>query len=311
MRLALASILISLVVGGSAYAQATPPADLIRSVRSAIAAGDFAKADSLVADRRALHGVTSELIAAISWLGRGAHAAGRLDEAAQYAAEAHDLALERLATVPLADDAQLQIGLGAAIEVEALVRAARGARAEAVYFLQRELETYAGTPIHKRLQKNLHLLSLEGKTAPSLSTAESLGAPVPGLGALKGSVVLLFFWAHWCPDCKAQAPIVATLIDRYRTQGLRVVAPTQHFGYIVAGRPAPPDVEMQHIEKVRDEHYAFLRDELVPLGITNHERYGVSTTPTLVLIDREGIVRLYHPGTMTQDALDTAIRALL
>ena len=180
-----------------------------------------------------------------------------------------------------------------------------------MYFLQRELETYAGTPIHKRIQKNIHLLSLEGQSAPALSTAVSLGAPVPGLDALKGNVVLLFFWAHWCPDCKAQAPIVAALNDRYRGRGLRVVAPTQHFGYIVAGQPASRDAELRHIEKVRDEHYAFLRNELVPLGTSNHEHYGVSTTPTLVLIDREGVVRLYHPGQMTQDALDAAIRALL
>jgi len=40
-------------------------------------------------------------------------------------------------------------------------------------------------------------------------------------------------------------------------------------------------------------------------------RYGVSTTPTLVLIDRAGIVRLYHPGAMKQDELEARIQPLL
>ncbi|MGE0444906.1 MAG: TlpA family protein disulfide reductase, partial [Vicinamibacterales bacterium] len=268
-----------------AGAQDARPEPLVRAVRSAITAGQFERAISLVDQRRAAAGATPEVIAAISWLGRGAYAAGRLDEAAQFAAEAHDLALEALKTTRLEDSADLEIGLGAAIETEGLVRAARGARAEAVYFLSRELETYAGSPIHKRLQKNINLLSLEGAKAPALQTAELIGS-VRSLDAMNGNVVLLFFWAHWCGDCKAQAPIVASVLEKYRAQGLRLVAPTQRFGYIVAGTAAPPQAERRHIEAVRDQYYPFLKTAPVPLDVANHQRYGVSTTPTLVVVDR-------------------------
>ena len=303
---------IAMVAGGavSSGAQNVARESLVRAVRSAIAAGEFQQAAALVDERRAAVGPTPEVIAATSWLGRGAYAAGRLDEAAQYAAEAHDLAVEALRTVRLEESADLEIGLGAAIEVEGLVRAARGARAEAVYFLGRELETYAGSPIHKRLQKNINLLSLEGAAAPALQTREFVG-PERSLEVMDGNVVLLFFWAHWCGDCKAQAPIVAAVAEKYRAQGLRLVAPTQRFGYVVAGTPAPPDVERRHIEAVRDEYYPFLKTAPVPLDIANHQRYGVSTTPTLVLVDRRGIVRLYRPGNMTEAELDAAIRPLL
>ena len=92
--------------------------------------------------------------------------------------------------------------------------ARRGDRSSAVYFLQRELETYRDSSIHKRIQKNINLLSLEGQPAPPLESSESLGPPVPGFDQLKGKVVLLFFWAHWCPDCKAQGPIIAKLLDK-------------------------------------------------------------------------------------------------
>ena len=38
--------------------------------------------------------------------------------------------------------------------------------------------------------------------------------------------------------------------------------------------------------------------------------YGASTTPTLVIVDRGGIVRLYHPGVMTLDELRAALNRI-
>ena len=285
--------------------------NIVADVRAAIAANDFARGQRLVDDYRAARGVTPEMIAAVSWLARGTYAAGQLDLAAQYSVDTYELAVAALQTRRLEDDANLEIALGAAIETDALVRAARGDRSSAVYFLERELETYRDSPIHKRLQKNLHFLTLEGQPAPALDAREYLGPPVPRLGQLEGNVVLLFFWAHWCPDCKAQSPIVARLLEKYRSEGLRVVAPTQRFGYIRAGDNAPPDAELRHIIEVRDEYYPFLRNEAVPVSEVNHKRYGVSSTPTLALVDRQGIVRLYHPGQMTEEELEAAIRDLL
>jgi thiol-disulfide isomerase/thioredoxin len=280
-------------------------------VRAAITAKDFAKGEALAEADRAARGVTSELVEAMSWLARGTYAAGQLDEAARFSADTYELAVDALKTRRMEDDRSLAIGLGAAIEVEALVRAVRGERSSAVYFLQREIEKYGNSPVGKRLQKNLNLLTLEGQPAPALDAGEHLGAAVPALEDLKGNVVLLFFWAHWCPDCKAQAPVIDALLQKYRAQGLRVVAPTQRFGYIVRGTNADPDAELRHIAEVRDQSYPFLRDEAIPVGEANHLRYGVSTTPTLAVVDRQGIVRLYRPGKMTEADLDTAIRKLL
>jgi thioredoxin-related protein len=45
-----------------------------------------------------------------------------------------------------------------------------------------------------------------------------------------------------------------------------------------------------------------------PLSEANFARYGVSTTPTLVLVNKAGIVTLYHPGVMTFDELAAALR---
>ena len=45
----------------------------------------------------------------------------------------------------------------------------------------------------------------------------------------------------------------------------------------------------------------------VPLSEDNFKNWGCSTTPTLALIDRQGIVRLYHPGDMSYDDLRAQI----
>lgn len=312
------TVLTAVILGIATTASQTPTS-IVRDVRAAVACTswpcspkqDLSEGHALLEKYRAARGTTSEALEALSWLGRAALAGKQFDKAIGYAAEAYELSLAALQHRSLKEDAQLEIALGAAIEVRAQADAARGDRSAAVYFLQRELETYRDTPLDRRIQKNLHLLSLEGRPAPALDSGDALGRPLPGLAELKGKVVLLFFWAHWCPDCKAQAPALSKALELYRKSGLVIVAPTQRYGYTVRRAPASPNAELAYIAQVRDASYPFLRDEPVPVSEANHTRYGVSTTPTLVLVDRRGIVRLYHPGTMTEDALNAAIRPVL
>jgi len=293
--------------------QAARPVTLISEVRAAIAAHDLARADALVVQRRAQQGNTSEVIEAVSWLARGALAEQQLDRAEQLAVQAQTLTLAALGSRSLDEDAKLSSALGAAIEVQAQIATTRGARTDAILFLERELKTHRRTGIAKRIQKNINLLTLEGRPAPALDLSESLGAPLDRatIGALGGKVVVLFFWAHWCPDCKVEGPILAKLLAKYQADGLAIVAPTQRFGYVAAGRAAPPDEELRYIREVRDKYHPFLADVPVPVSIANHERYGVSSTPTLVILDRKGTVRLYHPGQMTEEELEAHLRPLL
>jgi len=295
-----------LVVG-----QAAPPVTLLSEVRAAIAAHDLTRAESLVAKRRAEQGTTSEVIEAISWLGRGALAERQFDRAEKHALEGYKLAVAALGTRPVDSDPRLATAIGAGMEVQAQVSAAQGARSEAVIYLQRELDKYRNTSLLKRIQKNINLLSLEGVAAPALDLSETIGPRAPGVDALKGKVVILFFWAHWCPQCKDQSPILAKLLTKYRAEGLTMVAPTQRFGYVAGGAPASPADELRYIVEIRDKYYGFLADVPVPVSAANHERYGVSTTPTLVIVDRKGLVRQYHPGEMTEAELEAQIRPLL
>ena len=49
----------------------------------------------------------------------------------------------------------------------------------------------------------------------------------------------------------------------------------------------------------------------MPVSEETFKNYGVSTTPTLVLIARGGLVRLYHPGQMSYEELAPIIEAAL
>ena len=169
--------------------------------------------------------------------------------------------------------------------------------------------TFAHGP--SRAQTDVDSVGLEGARAPRLDGRVHIGPRVPSLDELKGKVVLLFFWAHWCVECRAEGPTIEKLLDEYRSQGLAIVAPTQRYGFVEGGRPAPPDRELRYIIQIRDMHYGFLRNEPVPIGEANHKTYGAESVPLHVLVDRRGIVRYYHPGRMTEEELGGAIRRLL
>lgn len=296
MKKLLAAGLLAFLAVAPAWGQ------LVRQVRAAANARDFASGEQLIESYRRTNGVTPEMILALSWLGRGAQAAQQWDKAEKYAAETRELALAELKKRPLDADEELPLALGASIEVQAHTLAARGARSDAVLFLRQELKRWQASSMRARIQKNLHLLSLAGQPAPSLETSEYIGAkPVP-LAQLKGKPVLLFFWAHWCGECKRQAPVLVRLQQEFGSRGLVVVGPTQRYGYVAGGRDASREEETRYIGEVRQSFYRAL-DMTVPVSSENFNAWGCSTTPTLAVLDRAGKVKLYHPGQMSYEEL--------
>lgn len=305
-----ALVLLVLLVPALVVAQSGKPPDLVAEVRAVIATGDIDRAEALLVSRRAGRAPIPEDAAAVSWLARASLGVNQLDRASRYAADAKATATAILGPARL-QDGPLAIAIGAAIEVQAQVLAARGDRAAALDLLADALEAWADTPIHKRIQKNTNLIGLEGQPTPPLEAVEVLGPPVPSREALKGKVVAYFFWAHWCPDCKIQGPILERLLAKYAAEGFAVIAPTQRYGYGARGVTLGPEDELKYIVSVQQQYYPFLAGVPAPVSEANHKQYGVSTTPTLVLADRNGIVRLYHPGRMTEEELDGRIRGLL
>jgi thiol-disulfide isomerase/thioredoxin len=173
------------------------------------------------------------------------------------------------------------------------------------------MRTWRGTSIVARLQKNLNVLMLEGKPMPLLRASEWIGAKPVSETTLRGKVILLFFWAHWCPDCKAEAPILKQLGTEFEPKGLMIIGPTKLYGYTAQEEHATAAEEKAFIEKVYLKFYSEIPNLQVPVSEMNFDRFGASTTPTIVLADRHGIVRLYHPGVMEEAPLRAAIEPLL
>lgn len=285
-------------------------AAIVTDVQTAMSQGNFPLAEAIAQSYRSQHGVTPEYLEALSWIARGDLITRQFDKADANAKQTEQLAVQSLATRPLDAEPHLPLALGAAIEVEAQVLTANGDRAGALALLRKDVVTYSKTSIRTRIQKNINLLTLEGRPAPALQEAEFLGAkPVPLL-ALHGKPVLLFFWAHWCPDCKQEEHVLAQVVREYQSKGLTIIAPTQRYGYVANGDEATPADEIKYIEAIRHKFYADLLDVPAPVSEANFRNYGASTTPTLVLIDRAGIVRVYHPGAMTLDELRAALNRL-
>jgi thiol-disulfide isomerase/thioredoxin len=273
-------------------------AGIVDDVRQTLSQNNFSAAESQLNAYRGQQGVTPEYLEAYSWMGRVALQEKQYEPAAAYAKQTKALVVEQLKVRALDAEPHLPIALGAALEVQAQVLAARGQRIQAVALLQTALQTYGNTSIRARLQKNLNLLSLNGKPAPVLKDAQFLGAKPPALAQLKGSPVLLFFWAHWCGDCKAEAPIITQLRAEFASKGLTVIGPTRLYGYTAQVEHATSADELAYIDAVRHRFYGGLLDMPVPISKYDFDTYGASTTPTLVLLDRAGKVAMYHPGAL-------------
>lgn len=282
-------------------------AGIVEDVQQALSQGDFPLAEIRLQAYRSQRGTTPEYLEALSWMARAALEAKQLGPASTYAKQTESLAHLQLAKRKLDAEPHLPLALGAALEVQAQELEARGLHAQAISLLRRNLVTYRNTSIEARLQKNLNVLTLTGQPAPMLQVHDYLGVRPPALAALKGTPVLLFFWAHWCADCKAEGPVIAQLTSEFAPKGLAVIAPTQLYGYAAQGEPAKAAEERAYIAKVWQNYYPALQSVPVPVSKANFDRYGASTTPTLVLLDRTGRVALYHPGALSYAQLRAAI----
>jgi thiol-disulfide isomerase/thioredoxin len=302
-------ILVALIMPG--LLRATSGDDLINAVRSALAFNNFALAENEIATYRGHSGTTPAVLEAFSWVCRGALAARNLTKAETCATDTRKLVLEVVKKKPLDADRHLPLALGNSIEVQAQVLTVQGRRSEALTFLTQERQTWGKTSLRARIQKNINVLSLEGKLAPPLDVSQWLGPKPAGLAAWRGHAVLLFFWAHWCADCKSEIPDIARLIAEYQKQGLIVVGPTQRYGYVAQGQEADPATELRYIDLIRERVYTPLASMPVPVSEENFKTWGASTTPTLVLLDKKGLVRMYHPGAMPYAELAAQVQAVL
>jgi len=283
-----------------------PAASPVQSMRNKLSAGDFLSAEDILEMHRAQHGEDDKYLLGLSWLARGALLTGDTARARVLAADVRARCTKRMAGgVELAKVPDAELALGAAIEVEAQwIARARGAKA-AAEMLRAELARWPGPPAFRsRLHKRLDLMTLPGTTAPELVVEDHLGEAPPSLASLRGKPVLLFLWAEWCGDCKAQAASLARLRDRHVADGLTVIGLTRYYS---EDRVA----EKARVDSVWKAVYPGLGAIPRVFSTASMERYGGSATPTYVFIDRKGVVRDYSPYRLGSAAFEERLAAIL
>ena len=274
-------------------------ASLLEDIRLKLSAGDLLSADAIADEYHRSSGDTTEYCAGVAWLARGAMLLHDDDAAARYLAQTKALASALMKTHRVEDDRYLAYAVGTTIEVESRLLANQGKRDAAIALLNREFPRWKLWTIEARIHKNLDLLTLEGSRAPGLDASA------------RGKPTLLFLWAHWCSDCKAEAGVIARIRDKYAPKGLVVMAPTRRYGSIPDNDNPTAEQENRRIEQVWKETYAGLAGVEHPISDETMLAYGVSSTPTLVLIDASGIVRMYRPYRMSDAQLSAKIDEML
>lgn len=152
----------------------------------------------------------------------------------------------------------------------------------------------------------------ESRPAPELSRP-GLDAGRIRLADYEGRVVLLNFWATWCPYCKKEIPHLIAMQEDLGGDGLQVVGAALNWEFN-SQKPGDPGI-------FRDKVGGFALEEglnypvpLVTEGMSRLlERFGnaVGTIPYTVLIDREGRIRATFQGNPGEATLRRAVKRLL
>jgi thiol-disulfide isomerase/thioredoxin len=139
--------------------------------------------------------------------------------------------------------------------------------------------------------------NLEGKPAPMFALPTLDQREVLRLDALRGKVVLLDFWATWCPPCRKQMPIVQRL-SRDPSLAGRVMILSVNVD----------DDEPERVALVRKfmARNQYTMTTLLDDGTVAHA-YRVSSIPTLVIIDPQGRIHHLSTGIHDEDELRTAL----
>jgi thiol-disulfide isomerase/thioredoxin len=137
-------------------------------------------------------------------------------------------------------------------------------------------------------------LKVYGTAVPAMEVLEYVDTPRLNLPALKGKVVMLDFFAHWCVPCIQGIPSMNRLQEKYAARGLIVLGVTKYYGFFGERQGISQAEELAALKSLKAQQH--LKYGLLVTSPQVGEQYGVAGLPTIVLIDKKGMVRLVDTG---------------
>ena len=136
-----------------------------------------------------------------------------------------------------------------------------------------------------------------GSQVPDVAGFDAAGLPV-SLSSRRGRVVVLNFWATWCPPCRAEIPVLNSLERRYGALGLDVIGVSFDDDGWAAVRPFAESLAVTYTLALGSDEVATAFDALREL-------------PATFIVDRNGVIVARIVGAMREGQHDALIERLL
>ena len=138
-----------------------------------------------------------------------------------------------------------------------------------------------------------------GSQRPGFSLPDQEGV-THQLSEWDGKVMVINFWATWCPPCRKETPAFVELQDQYGEQGL------QFIGVAID--------EKDNVENFADTYgvnYPMLLGDLEAINISKSYGNRFGTLPYTVIVDRQGKISFIQRGELLKTTAEEKIKALL
>ncbi len=159
-----------------------------------------------------------------------------------------------------------------------------------------QTEAVAETESAKQIEDNTPSTT-GGKPAPAF-TLQDLNGKNVSLSDLRGKVVILDFWATWCPPCIQEIPHFIELYEQYKDRGFAMVG--------ISLDQAGISVVKSFVQKYRINYPILMTD-----GWVDKAFGGIPGIPTTFVIDSAGNIRQKYIGYRDKAVFENDIKALL
>jgi len=137
----------------------------------------------------------------------------------------------------------------------------------------------------------------QGEKAPNFALKTYDGKTVE-LKKLEGKVVVVNFWATWCPPCRAEIPGMVEVYGKYKSKGLEIVGVSLDRG---GWNQVKPFVQKMNIP------YPVVMDD----GKLLDQYGGIDAIPTTFIVDRKGNIVKKHIGYYSKESFEAQVKSLL